>query len=448
VQDQGACPISGMVPWGGLRYTDRMMRLLKALQGSPRKPLVTVTWLEEKIRLMAWVGEDDGSLNAVAERSLPTKGISAEAYRDVLREIETEAGCRRSLVRWIVLRESWQNGSQGGPNPPFGIRHCWESLPLAFLPSRTLEGSQLLMRAFDFKRELAGPGTCLYFRLGDRALLIGEGNGVEFRRLSRTGLLKSGPENEILQDWFLQSRTLFRNRTGTPLKRIAIPGKDDAFTVPDAYPIDIDLLKTTRLPGTESLSPVEFILHKQAAEAGEETMPEAPVPFLQSRRRSRDWEGRFRLGACLLTGGWTLLVMGACRNEVLLPGDAIQSGKELDRYQHRFVAYQQQWRAQEERIRNVSNPFDFSGRLLHSIPGEIRMSGLKLRQSTGNPQAYEVEMRGALTTGTDTHLLRSWIADLQSTGVLTKVGDLKFERTANQIAFTLSGQREIQGAIR
>jgi len=274
--------------------------------------------------------------------------------------------------------------------------------------------------------------------------VVGEGNGVEFSRLSRKNLLKAGPTGHILEDWFLQTRTLFRNRTGTELRRILIPEGDYPVCEPPAgYPVE---LKATPISGSRDRSPsIEAGLHHQAAGLAEDSEYDLSVPFLENRRRSYAWERRLRLGVCVLTGSWALLLVGACQNETLLPENYARQGEDLEQYAMRFNLYQKDWAESERRLAEVSRPFAVTGNLVRSIPEGVRMSGLKIRQSNDNAKHFEIEVNGAVPGESETGLLRSWIEGLKADGTLTTIGDVKFYRTKGRIAFTLTGSQKIGG---
>lgn len=447
MQDQEGYPISGMAAQGRIRYTVGTMSFLNALNRSRPRFILTVSWLETEIRFILWSAVDGEEPILAHLAVLPVDRCTAEGYQDMLREMRERTAGGRAGTRWIVLREAWRSGPHSAEiAPPFGIRHCWETLPVGLLPDRILDGAQLLKREFDFKHALGVSGTCLYFRVGNRAFLAGEGNGVAFSRLSRADLLANGPEGEILRDWFLQSRTLFRNRTGTSLSRILIRGNEPALVKhDDSYPIELAPVSSKQLGCTEKLSPVEVCLHWQAASLPESSAPELPVPFLESRRRSHAWERRLRLGACVLTGGWALLLVGACQNEALMPGKFAKEERQLERYAHRFDAYQREWDEARQRDREISRPFELSGKLVQSIPQEVQLDGLNIRQQEKNPGVYEIEVNGAVAGEGETGLLRSWIKGLKQDGTLSQIGDVKFFRAADRIAFTLTGSQEQWG---
>ena len=403
-------------------------------------------WMDEGLSLASWERQVDGRRTVLGTSFIEAIHVSGRSYREGLEELTGERAGSRIDVRWIVLCESFPNTAGERdclPALPGWVTRCWDSLEFREIPSIILSGRRSLETALENWAEYSGSGTGICLQVGGRILLIAHGNGVQFHRLSRKGLVNGIEKSYVSREWLFQSRLLFRNCTGAALLRILIPeGRECSFSFESEQPLEIipgiHPPGWTRLANDDLDDGLQF-LHYGAMHGGAVRESRISFPILQKRRRAQKWDHRLKAITCLLLGGWAFLLMGACQHAAPssadgpLPAEAIALKSEM-------AGYDAIWRKTRKLELERKKPYHLVGTIAQSKPREVEVKRIHIERmkESGHP-GYSLELAGAFDGEDSTGVFRDWLDDLRERIGLHEIRDLRFDRNDRRIQFFMHG---------
>lgn len=427
------------------------MKDLKRLFGSREEQLVTVCWMDEEVTMVQWTEGGDGSWNFKDALLLEARGFTAHTYRDGLNRLTSGAGSESCRVRWIILKESFpypverEKGKAASPvRLPGWIERSWYALNVEELPDQIICGmtalEQELVNWRGFERE--GTGLCLV--VGSRLLFIGHGNRTPFRRLSRRHLIRPESDDRILSDWLLQTRLLFRNRTGMELRRVYDPeGRASSSTVsrePSFEMIPGQCPDAWTCSGKSVVGDGMIHLHLSSASFRKGGPGILRFPQVYRRLRYREWENRLRVAACILICVWGLLFLGACRSS----GTSSQAGKgsyqEWEQAKKRLEKFQADWSSREGSDSRADLPFEWVGTLAQSVPEGIKVHRIHLtREGKSGGGHLKLALEGIYQGDHPSGVFRGWMDELHENKTFSRVENLRFHREEDAVVFSLQG---------
>jgi hypothetical protein len=427
---------------------------------APARTLVTVCWMEQGISLARWDPRVGRQRVCRGAATLAAEACDPAGYRGALTALAGPLPLKRLTVRWIVPREAFpacQYGEGGQPacDPvrlPQWIERCWYQLPSALLPAGVVSGLEAMQAELLDWPEFAVPGTGFHAVIGGRSVFIGHGNGRSFRRFSRGPAAAAAVADALPMEWLLQTRLLFKNRTGMELKRILVPeGRQYSFSA--AGPAPFEVIPGAR-PGAWSpregldLEPALLFLHASAVLDKAVRAAGLAFPELERRRRLRMWEGRLRLASCFLLCGWVLLLLGACRHET---GPAVPPGARhaWDAEKHHLSLLGERWRSLRQHESRQHAPFQLIGAIAGSQPAGVQLSRFHLeRGSAANRGQLAVHLEGVFHGERPSGVFREWMEQLKVISPLEQVDNLHFRRDGGRILFSLEGTANGEGGHR
>ena len=418
-----------------------------------QKGWLTVLWTEDGVSLVRWAPWNGKALICEQNGQLPPAQADAGGYLEALHRLVPAGERFRYRVRWLVLVDRQQAGPAGSPAEP-GIPEwmtaCWESLPVLELPAAVhcpvacLEGH--LRQWPEFQEN----GTGVFLPLDRKGVFLALGQGKVFRRITRFRPHDLQGDADAAIEWIRQTGLLFHNRTGAELKRILLPGETAVHPdlAGDSLPALIPGLRPPawQFRPSANLPASHLFAHASGVRlAGtEETL--LPIPLLEKRRHLRQWDLTLRTGACLLLGGWILLLQGAC--------DHYPRGKPetpLHRAWQAEVATWHasalSWKKQRERTAVQEAPH----RIIHSVsmtaPEELALYRVRVnRADADGDNRLHLHIEGGWSDGEAAPILREWIARLQESDCLQEVSSLRFERAERAVRFFLDGVSSLNPA--
>lgn len=434
------------------------MKAIKRWTRSRPGPLVTVCWLDEGVTLAYWEGRPGPGRACRTTLRCPASQADAEGYLAALRQLVPGGRLQAVRVHWILIEESWP-ALPAEANPPGDIplalpdwmRYCWESLPAAALPDRVLSGMALLQATVLDWPTMAKTGSGTFLEAGGRCLFVGHAEERPYRRVSRQDLLQPANGRETLVEWLLQTRLLFRNRTGIDLTRIYLSTADQAALARQAgLPMEVLQVPVslTRFWGAVDL-PARGApsLHACAAQRPPSLEGVRYYDGLEKRKRWRRWEQRLKLGTGLLMGGWGLMLLGACRHDQLPVAPEGPALAGLAPYRSALSARQAAWRDASRMRDRQSAPFRLIGAVAGSLPSGVEVHRLAVSPdspATTGPLRLAVE--GSLRGEETSRVFRDWVEGLPRVASLEAVENLRFRRDGTRITFSLEGLSSMGGS--
>lgn len=424
---------------------------MNRFKGIRRRPLVTVCWLDREVSFALWVpGETGYCCCKVARRG--ERNCDAAGYDEAMKQLVPLRRLSSIRVRWIVLREAWPEVAQAALKSapvtlalPGWIRRCWEALGPEHLPGEVVSGTERLESVLRDQTGLLEAGSGYLMRIGGRYLLIGRGaEDGSFRRISRRDLVAEAGAGPLCCEWLLQSRTLFRNRTGLDLKRIHVAEETGIHAVrrPD-FPIELLSAKPILLPGCdESVFPASAcrILHGACLAEGKSPRASLELTSLAQRQRWHRWDRRLRTSTCILLGCWSLMLLGACRNEAVTPELPMPAVREWERYKHDLKERHERWQRVWTEQRAQARPFDLIDRVVRDRPEGVTVSRVRVGPGLARQDGeYSVRLEGTFSGEAGHPAFKEWLESLRGSNPLEQVHHLEFGREVDGIAFSLQG---------
>jgi hypothetical protein len=424
------------------------MQLINRIRGVRRRPLVTVCWLDREVSFAVWeLKGKKWHCRKVARRR--EENSDAAGYCEELRRLVSGLGGGRVRVCWLVLREAWPETPQSGRERkevtlalPGWIRRCWEGLEPRDFPDEVVSGLGVLESALWGRPEKWEPGTGFLMRVGSRYVLIGRGEGGQtFRRVSRRDLVEQAASGGICREWLLQTRTLFRNRTGLELARVFVAEETGIHLMqqPD-FPIEIEPAGPIVFPGMEGcVFPASAcrILHGGCVTGSRGLDDRLDLAALSQRRRWHKWERRLRTSTCVLLGCWGFLLLGACRHEAILPEIGEATSREWKRHASDLKVSQERWQRVWTAKQAQSRPFELIARIVRDRPEGVEVN--RVRVATGSNREHAIQLEGTFSGEATNPAFRRWIGELRQPDRIEQVRNLQFARNVDGIAFSLEG---------
>jgi hypothetical protein len=427
------------------------MQLINRIRGVRKRPLVTVCWLDREVSFAVW--EPDGRewrCRAVARRR--EANGDAAGYREELERLVSGLGASRARICWLVLREAWPETPHPGRGRvevtlalPGWIRRCWEGLEPRDFPDEVVSGLGVLESTLWGRPEKWEPGTGFLMRVGSRFVLIGRGEGGQtFRRVSRRDLVEQAGRGGICREWLLQTRTLFRNRTGLELACVLVAEETGIHLMqqPD-FPIEIRAAGRLDFPGIEGeVLPASAcrILHGSCVTASRGVDDRLELAALSQRQRWHTWERRLRTSAGVLLGCWGLMLLGACRHEAVIPEIGGTEAREWQWHESNLKTNQNRWQRVWTLSEVQSRPFELIARVIRDRPEGVEVNRVRVRaegpESSGN---HSIQLEGTFAGEASHPAFRRWIGELRNPDRMGQVKHLKFSRGSDRIAFSLEG---------
>lgn len=408
---------------------------------------VTVCWMEDGVSFIRWAPQAGRVRVCRQFYQLGSAAVSGRTYREGLAAVAGADSTAPPAVHWLIVKESFPLRMEGEgdgektPNLPEWILRCWEGLEMREVPGEIVCGVGALQKELQEWHEFKESGRGLCLQLGQRVLFIGQGNGKAFHRLSRHGLAAPTGGSFVSREWLLQTRLLFRNATGAALRRVYIPeGSECAFSWENEEPFEI--IPGVRPPAwcgrLEGLpDPGLLFLHLSLFRSLGDPACRIQLSQLEQRRRSWKLERHLRVGTCLLLGGWSFLLLGACRHDGPLSADA---GRELQALRTEVAALDQRWHGLKQHETMRKEPYRLVGMLADSAPEEVEVERIRMEPSGAkNPGGYLVRIDGAFASGKPTPGFRQWVEYLREDTLFEKVENLSFGRSKERLEFSLQG---------
>jgi hypothetical protein len=429
------------------------MQLINQMKRVRRRPLVTVCWLDREVSFAVWrpEGKNWRCLKVAQRREANFDGAG---YREELAALVAGLGFGRARVCWLVLREAWPEVPQAGRGVgcaevtlalPGWIRRCWEGLEPRDFPDEVVSGLGLLESVLWGRPEKWEPGTGFLMRVGSRFVLIGRGErGQTFRRVSRRDLVEQTGSGGICREWLLQTRTLFRNRTGLELKRVYVAEETGIhlLQVPD-FPIEIEPAGPILFQGTEGcVFPASAcrILHGSCVAGSRGVDDQLQLAALSQRQRWHKWERRLQTSTGLLLGCWGLLLLGACRHEAILPEIGEAEAREWQRCASELKENQKRWQRVWTQTEARSRPFELIARVVRGRPDGVEVNRVRVSaDGPGGAGKHSIRLEGTFSGEAGNPAFRRWIGELRDPDRINHVRNLTFARGPDGIAFSLDG---------
>ncbi|NDV62712.1 hypothetical protein G0Q06_09645 [Puniceicoccales bacterium CK1056] len=428
------------------------MKRMKHWRGRKPSGEITICWADNGVSFVQWAQRPGGIREYRKGHFMEAVSISARTYQENLHEFLESASGSKAKVHWVILSESFPHeGSEMDCQPviPGWIARCWEGLELSEIPRVILMGRQSLECALNEWPEFQSSGTGLCLRIAQRILFLGQGNGRRYYRLSRKGLAGPADENYVSREWLLQTRLLFRNRTGTALRKVYIPqGRECHFSWENEKSLEI--IPSLKPPAWASLCDEALddglrFLHLSAFNGAREPACRIHLPILEKRRHTQTWDRRLKIGSCLLLGGWSFLLLGACRHSVAASPSAMGEDR-LAAFQTEVEGYEKRW----QKIKNYETgrrlPYRLVGIIARSKPEAVELERIQLARAAGKvPGTFTVTVKGALEAKEPTAGFRGWVDGLRDAIDLDRIENLRFERSEKRIHFLLQGSTGLKG---
>jgi hypothetical protein len=384
---------------------------------------------------------------------LDGEAVDPDRYRGLVRKVsgtERIRGPRR--IRWVVLEEAHRlpgTGSGGGEaRLPGWMWHCWNLLDSRELPETVSSATALLEAELGGHPEYLRVGNGLHLRLSGRSVFLGRGEGGVFRRVGRPGP-DPGPD---LTDWLRQTRTLFRNRTGSDLKRVYLTGLKPAGPEMDS-PVPFEIIggvvpAAWRSRSDGQLGMGDLFVHLAAVR--QEPQPAAGIPFAGLGKRSRlwQWERRLRMAVGGVMGCWMLVVLGACQMDGNQPLARAGPGEREHwrQIESRLEAYYRDYSRDKSRSLSRERPFRLVGDLASHKPGTIEVSRIRLDWQPGSGgQECRLYLEGDYRGSEPSAAFRRWVEALKLENPALSVAELDLERREDRIGFAMSGSTGRRG---
>lgn len=415
---------------------------------------MTVIWTDEGVAFASWKHGDDGTLENRTTRFLEAALVTPGSYRQTIEVLTVGATVTRQAIHWIVLAESYPHkGSDEACVPvlPGWVTRCWDGLGIHEIPAIVQSGRPLLEQALSGWTEgnQSGSGVCL--RIGERILFLGQGNGIRFSRLSRKGLADRARENYVSREWLLQTRLLFRNRTGSALRRVWIPRGTQCHLSWQNEPV-LEIIPGLKPPSwisfaEEGMNDGLAFMHLSALCGPAKADCRMQIPALQRRRRGQAWDRRLKTAACLLIGGWGFLLLGACRHGgEALPEEDMDGT--LSAFRSEIRAYETRWQGIQSYEEGRKAPYRLVGLIAGSKPEAVEIRKIHMeRTGRGEESGISFEFEGVFDGDESSAGFREWVESLQDGRGLKDIRNLRFDRSEERIRFSLQGTtRETGGA--
>jgi hypothetical protein len=417
---------------------------------------ITVCWIEEGVSFACWAPRAGRVRLCRKSLFLEASSVTAQTYRASLATVSATDGKEDCRVRWLILKEAFPHAGsilEGEGETlsglPDWIERCWQHLAVKEIPKRIISGMKAMEKELSAWPDYTQSGTGFCLQVGQRILFLGQGNGMAFHRISRKGLAGRSGQPFVSREWLLQTRLLFTNRTGAPLRRIHIPeGRECLLSWEGSEPFEIiPGLKPPAWVSTRNCDKEDGIifLHLSLFRGLQDPNCWTAFAKLKKRRRAHDWDKHLRIGSCLLVGGWGFLLLGACRHTVIEAADGIVD-KEIRSFRTEIQGYEQRWRSQRQGETLRKQPYRLIGTVADSTPEGVELNRIRIEKSrSGKSGTYELSVEGDFHGNEPTNEFRKWVELLKRETPLEKVENLRFDRDKECIRFSLQGMTSTGG---
>jgi hypothetical protein len=409
---------------------------------------VTVCWLDDSVSLVRWAPRI--GRRRVCRKAIEVAADSCDpaALRAALATLAAPAPPAAIEQLWIIAVEAFPQVDSGDARqPPFRlpewITRCWAGLPAELLPERVISGLAAMDVELRQWPEYTQAGSGLSMRLGGRALFVGHGNGSQVRRFGRSRTGCRAESGAISTEWLLQTRLLFRNRTGMELRRVLMP--DCALDKAACADLPFEVIAGVRPRAwwpkdTTLLDPGLVFLH---ASAVLDKLPDScllTLPGLQRRRRLYAWEQRLRLASGLLFCCWGFLLLGACRHEALADPSSLAL-HEWRQHRSELTAWNERWQGDRARAERDSVPLRLVGSIAETQPEGVRIGRVQLSSQTASrPGRLALRVEGTYAGAAPSAVFRGWMDQLRGAGAMDRIDNLQFQREGERIRYVLEGE--------
>lgn len=435
-----------------------MKRFLKYLQRRRARPLVlTVSWMDDTVDFVLWDTSRPLPLD-VARYQVAERGFAGQAYEEAVSTLRAQADARGQIpcwiqeTRWLVFPESMPRAVEGERSErraPKSLLDCCHWLSAEALPAETLSATALLeggvYACHDFGPE--GTGFCAVF--GKRLLFVAKGNGQRFSRLSRPRFVAGKALVEVSTDWLSQTLTLYRNKTGLPLKRVRAAWKSGVGEAGGvmAVPLDLGWVPVDWPIGDpQPFDAGVYYLHQRAAGGERGASVRLKIPELERRRTFWAWERRLRFLAMVLMAGWIFLFLGACHQAgdftAERPASATVEAYQLQRTALKTL--QSRWKEAEAARDARQDPIRIVGRLAGLLPEGAQARQISVERTVPHRQ-YRIHASGTLAGSDAAAAVDRFVERLRADPVRPRVDNLKFKRDGDGLKFEVETVFEYSG---
>lgn len=427
-----------------------MSRLKKYLERRRARPLIlTVSWMDDTVDFVLWDAAHTVPVD-VERHQVEESGFGGEAYEAVVSELCARAakqGQRPGWLketRWIVFPEALplaEEADRSHRRAPQSLLDCCHRLSAGGLPAETLSATALVesgvYACHDFGLE--GTGFCAAF--GKRLLFVAKGNGERFCRLSRPQFGGGKALLEVYTDWLSQTLTLYRNKTGVPLKRIRAAWKSGVGEAGGvmAVPLDLGWVPVDWPIGdSQPCDRGVYYLHQRAAWGERRAGFRLKIPELERRRTFWAWERRLRFLAMVLMAGWIFLFLGACHQA----GDRLEAerfspamGEATERQRAALTTLQSRWRDFAEAREAREDPIRIVGRLAGLFPDGAKGRQVSVERTLLPTRQYRVHASGTVAGPDAAAAVDRFVERMRAEPSRPRVENLKFKREADGLVF-------------
>lgn len=428
--------ISGMDLNRSKRYNDQVMRWQKQ---------ITTIWSERSVYLISSrKNEEEVQWEDVVE--LGYADCNGERYSREFRKLIKTSKFNEIRIVWAILQESFPYGTfkqeTKGIDPilPKWVSDCWKDLEEELLPRTVFSGMSALKQFLMKVESFHSPGCSLFFNLGGRGYFMGYGEKEIFVRVSRDPVDRSGGFRVLNEDWLHQTRMLYRNRTGTELKKLRVMSSGSTDLVPPAnMPLVIDPVIPSDLDCNFAVCSVPgpiALIHTAVQQP--DMNAELPIPILETRKNRIRMDSIYRWGAGLLLLGWITLLAGACKRTP--PSDeSIQLMQEWKKAESEWYAGHKRWERESENLEKSRSELLLIGSLGRTCPEPIRIDRIQILRPSGKPQDLKISLEGIINGEQESQAFHEWLSGLMDEGILTHVENLRFENKESSLRFIVEG---------
>ena len=446
------------------RYNDQAMSVLdwiKRRPGGDRPPRITVCWMDTGVSLVRWAPRSGSKRVCHQVIEMASADCSTGAYLSALRSLSDRRGCGGHDVRWILVNETLPvSGDPGGTGdgrvarvPPAWMLACWEGLDVQAFPERVYSGLACLDEEFRRRPQYTEAGTGVCLSIGQRLVFLACAREAAFHRVSRPDFLDglSAASSGRFTEWIQQTGMLYKGRTGMELRRVFVPDNASVGGSPLAD-WNIGLIRELRPPAwlAGGADPVNIsLLYLHASALGIQTPRTATlaIPEISGRVAHYRHESLLRLTACLLLGGWMLLLLGACQSRPDIPESAAEQAGAWRAELKRWREASRQWEDRTAVGHAQSSPYRIVGTIARSVPLEVGLRHIHLDNTVTVPGGgASFELEGEYSGSEATVVFRDWMHHLREQGALSTVENLRFKPDGEALDFLLKGMVPDGGA--
>lgn len=414
--------------------------------------ILTVCWLEGWVSFSVWINSGKGAELAHVHE-LPADDCTADTFVDSVDELRYVSGGTFTRVVWIIVEESFPGDLSGDASSKIGqsnhhlpawMRRCWEELPASYLPGRVTSGSRCLLFLLKEWEEFHQSGTGFHFTLLGRSYFFGYGEGDCLIRVSRhAGANRAGVSDE----WLRQTAMLYRNRTGTELTQMFVPGDQAGYEVDDRS--GHVCLRTVLKPPLwmrnweDDGSPELRYFHVAGLLAAEKGKLE--IELIERGQHGRRMDRALQWCSLLLMGTWMLLWVSACRSsevQVEFPESEIRL---WEKERTRWEQSHRKWLVMRDEREREEGPLRVAGVLARSLPELAEINRIHVERGRDK---VPFELEGTYHGQSASDAFKAWFLRLGNEARPVNIRNLDFEPDDKRLLFKVTGNASLGGEIK